>query len=92
MVQQRKEFLFQKTLKETLPNKQVNNYLNHFQTGEWLLRRNEFLLPGFDRTSSMVPQGRDVADITLTGLRDWQNRKKRSSIKRNIPPAAMLKI
>lgn len=44
---------------------------------------------GFESTSSTVPQGSDVAEITSTVLRDWMNLKKRSSMKRNMPPAPM---
>lgn len=50
------------------------------------------LLAGFERINSIVPQGRHVAEMMSTFLRDWQNRRKRSSMKRNIPPAAMVKM
>jgi hypothetical protein len=50
------------------------------------------LLPGFERTNSTVPHGRLLAEIISTVLRDWHNLRNRSSMKRNIPPAAILKI
>jgi len=51
-----------------------------------------YLLCGFDRTISTVPQGRHLDEITFTVLLDWQNLRNRSSIKRNIGPAAIAKI
>lgn len=50
------------------------------------------VLAGFGSTNLTVPHEKHVAETMLTVLRDWQNLRKRSSIKRNIPPAALLKL
>ncbi|KAK8495596.1 hypothetical protein V6N11_055453 [Hibiscus sabdariffa] len=46
---------------------------------------------GFERTNSIVPQGRHLAESTSTVVHDWQKRRMPSSIRIKVTPAAMLK-
>lgn len=66
--------------------------LNVMSNGRLFIHIEECLLAGFLKTNSTVPHGRHFAESTSTVLRDWQNLKKRSSMKRNIPPAVILKM
>ena len=49
------------------------------------------LLSGLEKTNSTTPQGKNVVETTSTDFRDWQNLRKRSTMKRKIDPAAMQK-
>jgi hypothetical protein len=56
-----------------------------------VIRGARILLAGFEKTSSIVPQGRQAAEMMSTLALDCQNLRKRSSMNRKTEPAAMLK-